>query len=155
MRYFFSVAKLLNIQSCEYKQIGKSKVSDVLCQWMGTPIFGCPVRKKISFTNNLRISNNTQAQVYWEAKDSDGFPVGSGVMNMPAKQRTQLQFLGQEDPVEKAMATHFSILAWKIPWTEEPGGLQSLGSPMRLQELNMTYWLNNNTDGETSQPHMS
>ena len=58
---------------------------------------------------------------------------------MPAKQRTQLQFLGQEDPVEKAMATHFSILAWKIPWTEEPGGLQSLGSPMRLQELNMTY----------------
>ena len=117
---------------------------------MGTPIFGCPVRKRISFTNDLRISNNTQAQVYWEAKDSDGFPVGSGVMNLPAKQGTQLQFLGQEDPLEKAMATHFSILAWKIPWTEEPGGLPSLGSPMRLQELNTTYWLNNNKDGETS-----
>ena len=37
--------------------------------------------------------------------------------------------LGQEDPLEKEMATHSSILAWKIPWTEEPGGLQSMGSP--------------------------
>ena len=43
-------------------------------------------------------------------------------------QETQVQSLGQEDVLEKEMATHSSILAWKIPWTEEPGGLQSMGS---------------------------
>ena len=50
------------------------------------------------------------------------------VKNLPPMQETQVQFLGQEDPVEKGIATHFSILAWRIPWTEEPGGLQSRGS---------------------------
>ena len=44
-------------------------------------------------------------------------------------QETQVQSLGQEDPLKKKMATHSSILAWEIPWTEEPGGLQSMGSP--------------------------
>ena len=43
-------------------------------------------------------------------------------------QETPVQFLGQEDPLEEGMATHSSILAWEIPWTEEPGGLQSVGS---------------------------
>ena len=43
-------------------------------------------------------------------------------------QETQVQSLGQEDPLEEATATHSSILAWKIPWTEKPGGLQSTGS---------------------------
>ena len=43
-------------------------------------------------------------------------------------QGTQVQSLGQEDPLEKEMATHFSVLTWRIPWTEEPGGLQSMGS---------------------------
>ena len=43
-------------------------------------------------------------------------------------QETWVRFLGQEDPLEKAMATHSNILAWKIPWTEEPGGLQSMVS---------------------------
>ena len=42
-------------------------------------------------------------------------------------QKTQVQSLGQEDPLEKEMATHSSILAWEIPWTKEPGGLQSMG----------------------------
>ena len=50
------------------------------------------------------------------------------VKNLPAVQETQIQSLGQEDPLEKEMATHSSILAWKIPGTEEPGGLQSIGS---------------------------
>ena len=50
------------------------------------------------------------------------------VKNLPAMQETQVQSLGWEDPLEKGMATHFSILAWKIPWTEEPGGLQSMVS---------------------------
>ena len=50
------------------------------------------------------------------------------VKNLPAMQSTQVQSLGWEDPLEKEMATHSSILAWEIPWTEEPGGLQSMGS---------------------------
>ena len=48
--------------------------------------------------------------------------------NMPAVQETQVQFKGQEDPLEKRMATHSSIPAWRIPWTEEPGRLRSVGS---------------------------
>ena len=47
--------------------------------------------------------------------------------NTPAVQETWVQPLGREDPLEKEMATHFSILAWRILWTEEPGGLQSMG----------------------------
>jgi len=54
--------------------------------------------------------------------------------NPPAKQDTWVLFTGWEDPLEKEMATHSSILAWKIPWTEEPGGLQSMES----QESDMT-----------------
>ena len=50
------------------------------------------------------------------------------VKSLPAVQETQVPSLGQEDPLEKGMATHSSILAWRIPWTEEPGGLQSMGS---------------------------
>ena len=50
------------------------------------------------------------------------------VKNLPAMQETRVQSLGQEDPLVKGMATHSSILAWRIPWTEEPGGLQSMGS---------------------------
>ena len=50
------------------------------------------------------------------------------VKNPPAVQETWVQFLGWVDPLEKEMAIHSSILAWKIPWTEEPGGLQSIGS---------------------------
>ena len=50
------------------------------------------------------------------------------VENLPAMQETQVQSLEWEDPLEKEMATHSSTLAWRIPWTEEPGGLQSMGS---------------------------
>ena len=57
-----------------------------------------------------------------------GFTGGSAVKNLSAMQKTQVQSLGQEDPLEKEMATHSSILAWETPWTEEPGGLQSMGS---------------------------
>ena len=49
------------------------------------------------------------------------------VESLPAKQEMQSQSLGREDPLEKEMATHSSILAWEILWTEEPGGLQSMG----------------------------
>ena len=54
--------------------------------------------------------------------------VAPSVKNLPAVQETQVLSLGWEDPLEKEMATHCSILAWKISWTEEPGGLQSMGS---------------------------
>ena len=50
------------------------------------------------------------------------------VKNLPAKQETQVQFLGWEDPLEKEMATQSNILAWEIPWIEEPGVLWSMGS---------------------------
>ena len=51
------------------------------------------------------------------------------VKNLPAVQETLVRSLGWEDPLDKEMATHSSILVWRIPWTEEPGGLQSMGSP--------------------------
>ena len=54
--------------------------------------------------------------------------VAQMVKNLPAMQETQVQALGWEDPLEKGMATHSSILAWRIPWTEDPGRLQSMGS---------------------------
>ena len=54
-----------------------------------------------------------------------GFPGGSVVKNLPAMQETRGRSLDWEDPLEKEMATHSSVLAWRIPWTEEPGGLQS------------------------------
>ena len=56
------------------------------------------------------------------------------VKHLPAMQETLVQSLGQEDPLEKGISTYSSILAWKIPWTEKPGGLQSMGS----QELDTT-----------------
>ena len=61
-------------------------------------------------------------------------PVAQMVKNLPAKQETWVQSLGQEYSLEKEMATHSSILAWRIPWMEEPGRLQSMGS----QRVDMT-----------------
>ena len=57
-----------------------------------------------------------------------GFPGSSVVKYPPAMQKTQFRSLGQKDPPEKEMASHSSILAWEISWTEEPGGLQSMES---------------------------
>ena len=53
--------------------------------------------------------------------------VAQMVKHLPTMRETRAQSLGQEDPLEKEIATHSSTLAWKIPWTEEPGGLQSMG----------------------------
>ena len=57
------------------------------------------------------------------------------VKRLPTMRETWVQSLGQEDPLEKAMAPHSSALAWKIPWVEEPGGLQSMGSQRVGQDL--------------------
>jgi len=54
--------------------------------------------------------------------------VAQTVKRLPTTRETWIQSLGREDPLEKDMGTHSSILAWKIPWMEEPGGLQSMGS---------------------------
>ena len=58
-----------------------------------------------------------------------GIRVAQMGRNLPAMLETQVQSLGPEDPLEKGMATHSSILAWRMPWMEEPGRLQSMGSP--------------------------
>ena len=62
--------------------------------------------------NNFRYADDGRASL-----------VALMVKNLPAMQDTQVQFLGREDPLEKGVATHSSILAWRIPWIEEPGGL--------------------------------
>ena len=64
----------------------------------------------------------TSHEQIWTFETSGGFPSGSD-----GKESAWIQSLSQEDPLEKEMATHSSILAWRIPWTEEPGGLQSMG----------------------------
>ena len=62
------------------------------------------------------------------------------VKNLPAMQETWVRSLGREDPLEKKMATHFSILAWRIIYTEEPGGLRSMGSQrVRYDQLTNTH----------------
>ena len=65
------------------------------------------------------------SHIYWEpgAKRTGVFLVAETVKNLPAMLETQVRSLGQEDPLEKGMASNSSILAWRIPWTEEPGGL--------------------------------
>ena len=62
-----------------------------------------------------------QTQLIWASLG------GAVVKNLPAKQETWVRSLGQEDPLEKEMVTPSSILAWKIPWTQETGGLQTMG----------------------------
>ena len=66
--------------------------------------------------NNQQVRKHTRASL-----------VAQLVKNLPAVQETQVQSLGWDDPLEKEIASHSSILAWKISWTEEPGGLQSMG----------------------------
>ena len=75
--------------------------------------------------------------------DSVGFPGGSVVKNLPAVQENWVQFLGWEDPLGKGMVTHSSILAWIIPWTEEPGGLQSIRSDQSFSRVRLfaTPWI--------------
>ena len=70
-------------------------------------------------------------------KNERGFPSDQQVKNLPAAQETQetgVRARGREDPMEEGMATHSSILAWRIPWTDEPGGLQFMGSERVRQD---------------------
>ena len=64
----------------------------------------------------------------WFQKTEINVPLAQIVKNLLAMQETRVRSLGQEDPLEKGMAIHSSILAWRIPWTEKPGGLKSMRS---------------------------
>ena len=75
----------------------------------------------------LIIQNTVTLWSHWESPGSHHFPGGSVAKNLPATQETWVWSLRLEDPLKKEMATHSSILAWIIPWTEEPGRLQSTG----------------------------
>ena len=77
---------------------------------------------------SIYLSIYTRLVVYIHTYTTDpGFPCGLVVKNLPEIQKTWVQSLGWEDLLEKEMVTHSSILAWRILWTEEPGGLQSMG----------------------------
>ena len=76
--------------------------------------------------------------------------VAQSVKNLSAVQEMGVQSLGWEDPLEKEMATHSSILAWKISWTEEPGGLQSMGSQRVGHNWATNTYLLNRTLGNTA-----
>ena len=71
------------------------------------------------------------------SKDTEygAFPGAQKVKNLQAKQETQVWPAGWEDPLEKEMVTHSSILAWRVPWTEEPGGLHPMGSQKNRTQL--------------------
>ena len=78
----------------------------------------------------------------WNTVDLQGFPGGSMaqmVKNLPVMRETWVCSLGQEDPLEKGMATHSSVLAWRTPWTEEPGGLWSMGLQRVTEQLTNTH----------------
>ena len=86
-----------------------------------TPV-GITILKK--FTNSKHWTGYGEKGSFLHCWSSQ---VGQGVKDIPAMQETQVQYLSQEDPMEEGMATYSSILACRIPWTEEPGVLQSMG----------------------------
>ena len=94
--------------------------------WITIPY--CTWKKKKSVRRLHRIQKEKKRRssiiFFWRGV----FPDGSVVKNLPANQEMWVQSVGQADPLEEGMATHSSTLAWRIPWTEEPGGLQFVGS---------------------------
>ena len=84
-----------------------------------------PIKK--ADARELKLSNCTGKDSWAPPGVQGGFPAGSDGKET-AMQETQVRSLGQEDPLEEEMATHSSILAWEIPWTEEPGRLQPMGA---------------------------
>ena len=85
----------------------------------------------VGIKSGVATMENSSTEVLLKAESRviiRGFPGGSEVKNLPAIQEIQVWFLGWEDPLEEGMETHSSILSWRIPWTEEPGKLQSMGS---------------------------
>ena len=100
-------------------------------EWIRYYIYNYFSREMVQFENNFTF---VRIWPYFLLLYSVGASlVVQTVKNLPAMQETWVQSLGWEDPLEKEMATHSSILAWKIPWTEVPGGLQSIGLQSQTQ----------------------
>ena len=93
-------------------------------------------------TNGESEQEGREKATGYTLKDCQNSLVAQTVKRPPAMQETRVRSLGQEDPLEKKMAIHSSTLAWRIPWTEEPGGLQSMGlqkSQTRLTDFTSLY----------------
>ena len=98
---------------------------------VGYSPWGC----KESDTTRIDLANTLTLINYSPFPTRVASLVAQLVKNLPTMQEIRVQFLGQEDPLEKEMATYSSILAWRIPWTEEPGRLQSTGSQKSRHDL--------------------
>ena len=103
--------------------------------WVLELLPACRATRRVSSRPDLSLPvcpEDTSNSICWMLKQayrsSVGLPSGSVEKNPPAMQETQARSRGQEDPLEREVAPHSSILAWRIPWTEEPGGLQSIAS---------------------------
>ena len=94
-----------------------------------------------NFSNDLIFKMAIWTQLNDICKELRASLVAQMVKNLPAMQTTWIWSLGWEDPLEKAMATCSSILAWRIPWTEQPGGLQSMGVTKNWTQLSDKYLL--------------
>ena len=88
---------------------------------------------KIPDAKKVKKKKIIKKEIHFYCKTPGASLVAQMVNNPPAMQETWVQFLGREDLLEKEMATHSSILAWRIPWTEESGRLQSMGSKNRIR----------------------
>ena len=100
---------------------------------------GLPSMGSHSRTRLKRLSSSSSSSPMFESSAS---LVAQRLKRLPSMRETWVQFLGWEDALEKEMATHSSILAWRIPWTEEPGGLQSTGSQRVGHDWAQTWCLN-------------
>ena len=85
------------------------------------------------------VGSHNSAGIKLQSRDFPVGPVAQSVKNPPGVQEIGVPSLGWEDPLGKGMATHSSVLAWRIPWTEEPGGLQSMGSQSQTRLSDNTY----------------
>ena len=108
-------------------------VNNLHTKYLNNYSHSCPQRTSIykQVSINHRATSIFQTSIYKPSCYKMGFSGGANGKEPTCqcrRQKTCVQSLGEEDPLEKEMATHVSILAWRIPWTEEPGGLQSLGS---------------------------
>ena len=112
MRWLDAITNLIDMSLSELRGVGDGQGGLACCD-----SWGC---KESDTTERLNWT-----ELNWT--HLKGFPCSSVVNNLPAVQETRVRFLGWEDPLEKEMATHSSILAWKISGTEEPDGLQPIG----------------------------
>ena len=111
-------------------------VTSVVChvQGQGKPLWVSLPTKSERHIGTAKSDLCCSFHSYCKTMYLEGIPNRLSDEESPAKQETWVQSLGRKDPLEKEMATHSSILAWRIPWIEEPGGLQSMGSQRVGQE---------------------